>query len=81
MASKEKSFQPVATAYLDFIQTEKKELLGRLLNGLRIKIEVVQNKYALLLFWLCINLIYYLLSNKSLSFRLFLMHIVLKNVK
>jgi hypothetical protein len=39
-------FSPVATAYLDFIQTEKKELLGRLLNGLRIKIEVVQNKYA-----------------------------------
>jgi hypothetical protein len=32
---------------LDFIQTEKKELLGPLLNGLRIK-EVVQNKYALL---------------------------------
>jgi hypothetical protein len=30
----------------DFIQTEKKELLGRLLNGLRIRIEVVQNKYA-----------------------------------
>jgi hypothetical protein len=56
----------VATAYLDFIQTEKKELLGRLLNGLRIKIEVVQNKYALLLFCFCINLIYYLLNNKSL---------------
>jgi DNA-binding transcriptional LysR family regulator len=47
-----KKFSPVATAYLDFIQTEKKELLGRLLNGLRIRIEVVQNKYALLLFWL-----------------------------
>jgi DNA-binding transcriptional LysR family regulator len=46
-----KKFSPVATAYLDFIQTEKKELLGRLLNGL-IRIEVVQNKYALLLFWL-----------------------------
>jgi hypothetical protein len=41
-----KKFSPVATA-LDFIQTEKKELLGPLLNGLRIK-EVVQNKYALL---------------------------------
>jgi hypothetical protein len=26
-----KKFSPVATAYLDFIQTEKKELLGRLL--------------------------------------------------
>jgi hypothetical protein len=58
-----KKFSPVATAYLDFIQTEKKELLT--LNGLRIKIEVVQNKYALLfLFYFCINLIYYLL-NKS----------------
>jgi DNA-binding transcriptional LysR family regulator len=34
---KGKKFSPVATAYLDFIQTEKKELLGRLLNGLRIK--------------------------------------------
>jgi hypothetical protein len=55
---------PVATAYLDFIQTEKKELLGPL-NGLRIKIEVVQNKYALLLFCFCINLIYYLLNNKT----------------
>jgi hypothetical protein len=38
-----KKFSPVAS-YLDFIQTEK------ILNGLRIKIEVVQNKYALLLF-------------------------------
>jgi hypothetical protein len=41
-------FSPVATAYFDFIKLEKKELLGRLLNGLRIRIEVVQNKYALL---------------------------------
>jgi hypothetical protein len=53
-----KGFSPVATAYLDFIQTEKKELLGRLLNGLRIRIEVVQNKYALLFFVLAFVLIY-----------------------
>jgi hypothetical protein len=66
---KGKKFSPVATAF-DFIQTEKERIIGTSLNGLRIRIEVVQNKYALfLLFWLCINLIYYLLSNKSLSFQ------------
>jgi hypothetical protein len=32
-----KKFSPVATAYLDFIQTEKERIMGRLLNGLRIK--------------------------------------------
>jgi hypothetical protein len=64
-------FSPVATAYLDFIKLKKKEL-GRLLNGLRIRIEVVQNKYALLfLFCFCINLILLSISNKSLSFHCF----------
>jgi hypothetical protein len=61
----EGKFSPVATAYLDFIQTEKKELLGRLLNGLRIRIEVVQNKYALLCFGFCINLILLSINNKA----------------
>jgi hypothetical protein len=42
-------FSPVATAYLDFIQTEKKELLGPF-KWIKDKIEVVQNNTRYFLF-------------------------------
>jgi hypothetical protein len=43
-----KRFSLSQAAYLIYSNEKKKKLLGRLLNGLRIRIEVVQNKYALL---------------------------------
>jgi hypothetical protein len=63
-----KKFSPVATAYLDFIQTEKKRIIGTSFKWIKDKIEVVQNKYAL---FFCFGFVFNIISinNKSLSFQ------------